>query len=295
MLREHAYAISPATYYRYAKRKLKPTTAELDDAYDAHRLWKLWVKNRRVYGRRKLWKTAQRQGWRIGRDHVDRLMRILGIRGVSRRKTIRTTQPNPNNPRYADLCKRAWDSVSAPNQWWVADFTYVYTRQGFCYVAFVTDVYSRRILGYTVSKTKHSEFVVDALRQALSMRARHDANFDPVGIIHHSDAGSQYTSAQLRGIINEYGLEGSIGTVGDAYDNGLMESTIGLYKSEEIDFAPYRTFESWREVETATADWVWWYNNQRLHSSIGYLPPTEYEDCYYYNHPPTDAEKPLAA
>lgn len=248
-----------------------------------NRLFVLWEANRRVHGRRKLHKAARRAGWDIGRDRVHRLMKLLGIQGVCRRKTVRTTVADPNNLRFAHLCKRAWGSVTAPNRWWVADFTYVYTQQGFCYVAFVTDVYSRKILGFKVSTTKTTPLVTAVVDQALATRRRHEPGFNPVGIIHHWDAGSQYTSADFREAIEPSQLTGSIGTVGDAYDNGLMESTIGLYKSEEIDI-PGRKFTNWFEVEKATADWVGWYNAHRLHSSIGYLPSDEYEAEYNTSH-----------
>ncbi|QPK80104.1 IS3 family transposase [Corynebacterium lizhenjunii] len=294
VLNEHQYQISPATYYRYQARNFGPTDAELDEAYEANRLYDLWVANRRVYGRRKLWKAAKRAGWDIGRGKVNRLMTLLGISGVLRRKSTRTTVANPNNPRFADHCKRAWESVERPDQWWVADFTYVYTKQGFCYVAFVTDVYSRRILGYSVAESKTTEFILSALRQAISLRSREDPNFSPVGVIHHSDAGSQYTSAELRGLIAREGMTGSIGTVGDAYDNGLMESTIGLYKSEEIDFEG-RKWSNWQEVEAATASWVSWYNTERLHGSIDYIPPKEHEMWYRLTNPNREQSEAQAA
>lgn len=280
MLRDHEYDISPATYQRYRARGCGPTNAELDEAYQAYRLFVLWEANRCVYGRRKMTRAATRAGWQIGRHKVDRLMAVLGIQGVRRRTSPRTTVSNPNNPRFPDQCKRAWNSVDRPNMWWVADFTYVYTDKGYCYVAFITDVYSRRILGFKVSTTKTTPLVTAVVDQAVATRRRLDPSFNPVGIIHHCDAGSQYTSADFRQAIENAQLTGSIGTVGDAYDNGLMESTIGLYKSEEIEFRG-RKFTNWFAVEKATAEWVAWYNSTRLHSSIGYLPPEEFEANFY--------------
>jgi transposase InsO family protein len=163
----------------------------------------------------------------------------------------------------------------------VADFTYVWTDRGFCYVAFVTDVFSRKILGWTISTSKETEFVVNALRQAVSVRGRKDSEFRPTGIIHHSDAGSQYTAVMFLTDLEDLGMLGSIGTVGDALDNGLMESTIGLYKTELIG----RDWAHWEDVghvEYATAKWVHWYNTTRLHSAIGYRPPDEHELEYHH-------------
>lgn len=263
------------------------------DAYDANVLRDLWVKNRRLYGRRKLWKTALRAGWDIGRDRVERLMRIAGLTGVRRgRRWTLTTTTDPSAPRHADHIDRRWSEASRPDQWWVADFTYVWTTAGFVYVAFLTDVFSRRILGWRVSTTKTTPLVQSVLEQALFARRRTRAKFTPEGIIHHSDAGSQYTSLAFTETLKEANITGSIGSVGDALDNALMESTIGLYKTEVIDFER-PTWTSWRQVEIATAEWVYWYNHERLHSSIGDIPPTEYEESYYAAH--TSHQQPAVA
>ena len=219
-------------------------------------------------------------------------MRLLGINGVLRRKSTRITVANPNSLWFAHHCKHAWSRVTYPNQWPVADFTYVTTRSGSSYVAFITDVYLRGILGFMVSETKQSHFVLDELCRAINACSRYNADFSALGIIHHSDAGFQYTSSDLRSFIGREGISGSIGTIGDAYDNGLMDSTIGLYKSEEIDSHPDRRFDNWQDVEKATAAWVAWYNADRLQSSVGYVPPIEYEACYHQDHPQTDAPKP---
>ncbi|SNV88686.1 Integrase core domain protein [Corynebacterium cystitidis DSM 20524] len=279
VLNEHEYNICPATYYRYRDRGFGPTHADLEDAYAANRLYDLWKKNRRVYGRRKLWHAARRSGWDIGRDQVQRLMNIVGITGVLRKKTRCTTVRNNGDPRFADRIKRAWKDATHPNQWWVADFTYVYTSQGWVYASFVEDVYTREILGVVVDSIRDNTLVTRALEQALAIRKRQDPSFQSAGVIHHSDAGSQYTSSDLRELLLRHGMDGSIGTVGDAYDNGLMESAIGLYKSEMIDFDA-ATWRNIQDVETSTIDWVHWYNTHRLHSSIGNIPPAE----KYTNH-----------
>lgn len=248
----------------------------MNDVYAAHRLYQLWVDNRCVYGRRKLWKAAQRSGWDIGRDKVDRLMRILGIEGITRRRRVRTTITNPKTPRFNDLVKRAWKNIDRPDQCWVADFTYVFTTSGVCYTAFITDVYTREILSFITDTKAKSHLVIRALQQAIRVTRRRDRDFSTVGVIHHSDAGCQYTSQDLRNMLEEYNMNRSIGTVGDAYDNGLMESTIGLYKTELIYKKDKHCWHNWETVEAATADWVNWYNNHRLHSSIKTIPPLEY-------------------
>lgn len=203
---------------------------------------------------------------------------ILGIRGVSRREKIRTTIANALANRFPDRIQRAWHKATRPNQWWVADFTYVATSQGLVYASFVADVYTREILGFVVDRRPTKSLVIKALRQALALRKRHNPRFSSAGVIHHSDAGSQYTSTDLKTLLKTHAMEGSIGTVGDAYDNGLMESAIGLFKAEVIDYEE-TTWANWKEVEFATTQWVTWYNHGRLHSSIGYLTPAEkYEE-----------------
>lgn len=288
VLAEHDIKIAPSTYWAHAKRGFGPTEAELDDAFSANELFDLWVANRRLYGRRKLWKTARRAGKTWGRDQVERLMRILGIDGVRRgkRHTI-TTQADPRAPRHPDHIKRQWGWPTAPDLWWVADFTYVWTPNGFCYVSFVTDVFSRRILGWRVSTVKTTPLVLLAIEQAMFTRRRTSYEFTTNGPLHHSDAGSQYTSLAFTGALAEAGITGSIGTVGDALDNALMESTIGLFKTEVIEHEQ-TTWSTWREVEKAVASWIHWYNHERLHSSIGDIPPVGYEQCYYDSNPGRD-------
>lgn len=281
VLSEHDVPIAPNTYRAYAARDFRPTDAELDDAYAANTLHQLWTKNRSVYGQRKLWRAAGRAGHEVGRDQTARLMGIAGIEGVSRGKHVTTTtERNDKAPRHPDRVKRAWDAPKRPDLLWVADFTYVWTLAGFCYVSFVTDVYSRRILGWRVTTSKTTPLVLSALDQALFTRRWASFDFTADGLIHHSDAGSQYTSLAFTEALIEAGIAGSIGTVGDALDNALMESAIGLFKTEVINLAS-DSWRDWRHVEQAVATWVHWYNNERLHSSIGYLPPVEYEQVYH--------------
>ena len=231
-----------------------------------------------VYGVRKLWHAARRAGLQVGRDQVGRLMAIAGITGAvrGRHRTI-TTRSDRSAPRHPDLVKRRWNAPTGIDQLWVADFSYVWTLAGFVYVAFVVDVFSRRILGWRVSSSKQTALVLDAFRQALHTRHRGQLTWTATGLIHHSDAGSQYVSVAFTAELLEAGIAGSIGTVGDALDNALCESTIGLFKTEAIHTP------SWlnrAEVEWQVARWVHWYNTTRLHSSIGHLPPTEYEQLH---------------
>lgn len=281
VLNEHGIGIAPSTYYAHQARGFGLTNRDLDDAYAANELYDLWGKNRRLYGRRKLWKAALRAGIRVGRDRVERLMKLAGISGIRRgRRTTVTTVSDPKAARHPDHVKRQWSWPSRPDQWWVADFTYVWTPQGFCYVSFITDVFSRRILGWRVMTSKTTTLVLSALEQSLFTRRRTNVEFTTMGLLHHSDAGSQYVSLAFTEELQEAGITGSIGSVGDALDNALMESTIGLFKTEVIGHER-RSWEGWRQVEQATASWVHWYNTERLHSSIGDIPPVEYEEIYY--------------
>lgn len=278
VLTEHDLPIASSTYR--AAKAAPVTEAMWDEAHLVNALVSIFVSNRRLYGVRKLWRMMLRAGHQIGRDQVARLMRIASIHGVVRgRHTIRTTERDEKAPRHPDLVGRRWSEPTGPDQLWVADFTYVWTLAGFCYVAFVTDVYSRRILGWRASMNKTTDLVHAALQQALFVRRRADSAFTATGLIHHSDAGSQYTSLAFTQSLIEAGIAGSIGTVGDALDNALMESTIGLFKTELIH--PYEhTFTGRNEVERETADWVHWYNTDRIHSSIDYNSPREFEQRY---------------
>jgi putative transposase len=280
VLTEHSMPIAPSTYYAWLQRPV--SDAQLREAYLVNALLDLYRANRCVYGVRKLWQAARREGLDVGRDQVGRLMRIAGIQGVRRgaHRTVPTTA-QPSAERHPDLVKRAWSAPTRPDAIWVADFTYVWTGCGFVYVSFVTDVFSRRILGWKVATSKTVDLVTGALQQALSTRRRGDAEFTGQGLVHHSDAGSQYTALAFTEELLEAEIAGSIGTVGDALDNALMESTIGLYKTELIDTRQHgRNWTGRLEVERETASWVHWYNNQRLHSSIGYLSPVERETVY---------------
>jgi len=275
VLAEAGISIAPSTYYARSKTPL--TDVELHEAYMANQLRSLWQNNWGVYGARKLWHAARRAGHDIGRDQVARLMKIAGISGVRRGKhrTI-TTRRDDAAPRHPDLVKRGWAAPTGIDRLWVADLSYVWTLAGFCYVAFVVDVFSRRILGWRVTTTKHTDMVTDALRQALQVRRRDEHDWAAAGLIHHSDAGSQYVSVAFTAELLAAGIAGSIGTVGDALDNALCESTIGLFKTEAINL----TGPAWadrRDVEWQIARWVHWYNTDRLHSSIGHLPPVEFE------------------
>ena len=279
VLTEHGITISPSTYY--ARSAAPSTAAELDDAYAAHEVFCLFHDQRGLYGVLKLWHSLRRRGRDIGRDQVARLMGICGITGIVRgkRRTI-TTESDPSADRHPDLIDRQWNAPTRPDQWWVADFTYVWTLAGFCYVSFVVDVYSRRILGWRASMTRRSDLVLSALEQAIHTRRRGSFEFTSTGLVHHSDAGTQYVSLVLTDALRDAGMQGSIGSVGDALDNALMESTIGLYKTELIDLETTRRWNGRNEVERETADWVRWFNEERLHSAIDYRPPTEYEEMY---------------
>lgn len=195
VLNEHGIGIAPSTYYAAATRGFGPSERDLHDAYAANMLFDLWQRNRRLYGRRKLWKAALRAGVKTGRDRVERLMKLAGISGVRRgRHSIVTTVTDPKAARHPDHVKRQWSWPSRPDQWWIADFTYVWTVAGFCYVSFITDVFSRRILGWRVMTSKTTALVLSALEQSLFTRRRTNAEFTTTGLLHHSDAGSQYTS-----------------------------------------------------------------------------------------------------
>jgi putative transposase len=269
--------IAPQTYYRWLACPIRP--AELEEAYLVSQIIDLYRRNKCVYGVRKMWHAARRAGLSVGRDEMGRLMRIAGVQGVRRgaHHTVTTTR-DERTARHPDLVKRGWKTPNRPDAIWCADFTYVWTAAGFCYVSFVTDVYSRRILGWRVSMSRTSDLVTAALAQALATRRRASSEFTAHGLIHHSDAGSQLAFTEE---LAEAGIAGSIGTVGDALDNALMESTIGLCKTECV--APSTRGRNWaglREVERETAEWVRWYNNERIHSSIDYMTPVEREVVY---------------
>jgi putative transposase len=263
--------VAPSSYY--AARRRPPSARERSDAQLTPKILKVFNDNYRVYGARKLWRQLHREGVRVGRDRVARLMRTLGITGVVRGKTRRTTIADPAATRAPDLVNRQF-TATRPNQLWVSDFTYVASWSGTVYVAVVIDVFSRLIVGWRAATTMRTELVLDALEMAIWRRA---SVLD--GLICHSDAGSQYTSIRYTERLAEIGAAPSVGSVGDSYDNSLAESTIGLFKTELIRrHGPWRTLE---EVELATLAYVDWYNHRRLHGQIGNLPPAELEATYY--------------
>lgn len=228
-----------------------------------------------MYGVVKVWRQLKRDGHVVARCTVERLMRSLGLRGVSRGKTVKTTRPDPAVACPRDHVNRQF-VAERPNQLWVSDFTYVSTWQGFVYVAFVIDVFARCIVGWRVSRSMQTEFVLDALEQALWARQP-----EREALIHHSDRGSQYVSIRYTERLTEAGIEPSVGTTGDSYDNALAETINGLYKTEVIRrLGPWKSLES---VELATLEWVSWFNHHRLLGSIGHIPPAEAEANYYRN------------
>lgn len=252
--------MAPSTYYAAKSRAVSARAVR--DALMTQILMALWVANRKVYGAHKLWKAARRAGHEIGRDQVARLMRQMDIRGVSRRrKKVFTTRQDLDAWRAPDLVDRVF-SAAAPNRLWVTDLTYVPTRSGMAYVCFIVDAFSRRIVGWRVATHMRTEMVLDALEMA--RRSRGVRRF--VGLVTHSDAGSQFTSVRFTERLDEIGARPSIGTVADSYDNALAETTNGLYKTECV-YGPDATgWDDVDELELATLSWVHWFNHDRLHS-----------------------------
>ena len=232
----------------------------------------MWHENKQVYGVRKVWKQLGREGWSVARCTVERLMRRLGLRGVIRGKGVKTTVSNKAALCPHDRVNRQF-RATRPNALWVSDFTYVSTWAGFVYVAFVIDVFARRIVGWKVSTSARTDFVLDALEQALHARRPTSS-----GLIHLSDRGVQYVSIRYTERLAGAGIEPSVGSVGDSYDNALAETINGLYKAEVIH---RRSWRSLQDVELATLDWFNWFNHQRLLSSIGDIPPAEAEANYH--------------
>ena len=268
--------IAPSGYWRHAAHQRNPqlrcSRAQRDDTLVPH-IERVWQANMRVYGADKVWKQMNREGLSIARCTVERLMKRLGLQGVRRGKVVRTTLSDMKAPCPLDRVNRQF-KAERPNQLWVSDFTYVSTWQGWLYVAFVIDVYARRIVGWRVSSCMHTEFVLDALEQALYARQPERDG----ALIHHSDRGSQYVSIRYTERLAEAGIEPSVGSKGDSYDNALAETINGLYKAEVIHRRSWPTRES---VELATLEWVSWFNHHRLLGPIGYIPPAEAEANYY--------------
>jgi putative transposase len=272
--------VAPSAYRRYAARQRNPelrsARAKRDELLVPH-IERVWEANLQVYGADKVWKQMNREDLEVARCTVERLMRRLGLQGARRGKTVRTTVPDRSAPCPLDRVNRQFNA-DRPNQLWVSDFTYVSTWQGWLYVAFVIDVFARRIVGWRVSTTMTTDFVLDALEQALYARQP-----DPEDtLIHHSDRGSQYVSIRYSERLGEAGIAPSVGSKGDSYDNALAETINGLYKAELIHRrGPWKTRES---VELATLEWVSWFNHQRLMEPLGYIPPAEAEANYYRQH-----------
>jgi putative transposase len=267
--------IAPSAYYEHKARQKDPSRepARLQrDRVLSVEIRRVREENFEVYGARKVWLQLNREDIAVARCTVERLMRTMGLRGVVRGRTCRTTISDGSVERPEDLVQRQF-TATRPNQLWVADFTYVATWTGFIYVAFVIDVFSRGIVGWRVASTMRTDLVLDALEQALWARR------DTDGLVHHSDCGSQYLSIRYSERLAEAGVEPSVGRRGDSYDNALAETIIGLYKTEVIHRrGPWRTIDM---VEYATLEWVDWFNNRRLLEPIGDIPPAEKEIAYY--------------
>jgi transposase InsO family protein len=268
--------IAPSTYHARVAQRVDPAKASSRARQDLvlmEQIRRVHEANFGVYGARKVWRQLGREGVAVARCTVERLMRRMGLRGAVRGKETKTTITDKATPCPADKVNRRFRAPQ-PNVLWVSDFTYVATWQGFVYVAFVIDVFARRIVGWRVSRTAHADFVLDALEQAL-----HDRRPRKGGLIHHSDRGGQYLAIRYTERLLEAGIEPSVGSVGDSYDNALAETVIGLFKTEVIRRrGPWRNLET---VEFATLDWVDWYNNRRLLEPIGNMPPAEAETRYY--------------
>ncbi len=285
-----ALPIAPSTYYEHKARERDPERLPPRLKRDAKlkvEIERVHREHRDVYGAEKVWTQLGREGIPVARCTVARLMRDLGLRGTTRGWAKRiTTTPGDSAERPLDLVERDF-TATRPDQLWVSDITYVATWRGFVYVAFVIDVFSRKIVGWRASTSLRTDLVLDALEQALY--DRRESSEEP--LIHHSDRGSQYLSIRYTDRLTEAGIDPSVGSRGDSYDNALAESVIGLYKTEEIRRnGPWKGFD---EVEYATLDWIDWYNNRRLFGPIGMMPPAEYEANYYQEQEPQPARAGL--
>ncbi|ABI60224.1 Integrase, catalytic region [Nitrosomonas eutropha C91] len=269
--------VGPSGYRRYFAQQRNPALRSarvLRDDELLPQIQRVWQTNMQVYGADKVWRQLKREDVQVARCTVERLMKRLGLKGARRGKVVRTTVPDKALTCPLDRVNRQF-KADRPNQLWVSDFTYVSTWQGWLYVAFVIDVFARRIVGWQVSSSMRTDFVLDALEQALY--ARQPGRMD--ALVHHSDRGSQYVSIRYTERLAEAGIKPSVGSKGDSYDNALAETINGLYKTELIHKrAPWKTREA---VELATLEWVAWFNNQRLLEPIGYIPPAEAEVNYY--------------
>jgi putative transposase len=269
--------IAPSTYHAHAARQADPGKLPARARSDAAlmvEIRRVFEANFHVYGVRKVWRQLGREGIAVARCTVARLMRAMGLQGVVRGKKVHTTVPDPAAACPLDRVNRQF-KAPRPNALWVSDFTYVATWAGFVYVAFVIDAYARRIVGWRASRTAHAAFVLDALEQALHERRPRRGG----GLVHHSDRGSQYLALRYTERLAEAGIEPSVGSVGDSYDNALAETINGLFKAEVIyRRGPWRSLEA---VEFATLEWVDWFNTRRLLEPIGNMPPAEAEARYF--------------
>jgi transposase InsO family protein len=269
--------IAPSVYYESKAREADPSRLPQRAVRDAalrEEIERVWKKNFGVYGARKVWRQLLREEVDVARCTVERLMREMGLEGVVRGRKVKTTIPDGLAERPMDLVQRDF-TADRPNQLWVADLTYVATWRGFVYVAFITDVFSRKIVGWRVSSSLRSDLALDALEQALHARP------DLEKLVHHSDRGVQYLAIRYTEKLKDAGIEPSVGSVGDSYDNALAETINGLYKTEIIrPNGPWRNLE---EVEFATLEWVDWFNHRRLLEPIGNVPPVEFETMYFQN------------
>jgi transposase InsO family protein len=267
--------IAPSTYYQHAARRAGrcvPPARALRDARLRLEIRRVWEENFHVYGARKVWLQLNREGIEVARCTVERLMREMGLCGVVRGKSVRTTVSDKTQPCPQDRVNRHFQA-DRPNALWVSDFTYVSTWQGMVYVAFIIDVFARRIVGWKVSRSARTDFVLDALEQALHARRPVQGE-----LTHHSDRGAQYVSIRYSERLKDAGIEPSVGSVGDSYDNALAETINGLYKAEVIHRQSWKSLEA---VELATLTWVDWFNHRRLLEPIGDVPPAEAEAVYY--------------
>ncbi len=273
----HVLPIAPSTYYTYKALEAEPTRrsarAQRDEGLKAE-IRRVWMQNFQVYGAKKVWKQLNREGTRVARCTVARLMREMGLRGAVRGRTFKvTTYAVEGMERPLDLVDRDF-SASRPNELWVSDLTYVRTGHTFVYVALVMDAFARRIVGWQISNSLRSDLALDALEQAITERWGEDGE----RLVHHSDRGGQYLSIRYTERLALAGIEPSVGSRGDSYDNALAETIIGLYKTELI--YPRGPWSKIEDVELATLEWVWWFNNHRLFEPLGHVPPAEYEEQY---------------
>jgi putative transposase len=281
VLSEHGIVIAPSTYYDAVKTARRVSEADVREERLMLAIARVHHENYGVYGARKVWLHLNREGIAVARCTVERLMKALRLQGVRRGRTVRTTRPDTAAARPADLCNRQFNPPR-PDALWVTDFTYVATWAGFVYVAFVLDAFSRRILGWKAATSMRTDLVLDALEMAIWTRTQAGVA-DLTGLVAHADAGSQYTSIRYTERLAEAGAAPSVGSVGDAYDNALAETEIGLFKTELIRRrGPWRNLD---DVELETLEWVDWFNHRRLHTACADLTPAEFEALHYRQHP----------